>query len=50
MCVGLAARCPLPVFPCLTDICRRIATRYDKLVANYRAFVKLAVIRIWTAL
>jgi len=26
---------------------RRIATRYDKLAANYLAFVKLAAIRIW---
>ena len=27
--------------------CRRIATRYDKIAANYLAFVKLASIRIW---
>jgi len=27
--------------------CRRIATRYDKLAANYLAFVNLASIRIW---
>ncbi len=27
--------------------CRRIATRYDKLAANYLAFTKLASIRIW---
>jgi transposase len=27
--------------------CRRIATRYDKLAANYLAFVKLASIRRW---
>jgi transposase len=27
--------------------CRRIATRYDKLAANYRAFVQLASIRLW---
>src|ERR1700692_3768910 len=26
--------------------CRRIATRYDKLAANYLAFVKLAAVRI----
>ena len=26
---------------------RRIATRYDKLAANYLAFVKLACIRLW---
>ena len=27
--------------------CRRVATRYDKLAANYPAFIKLASIRIW---
>ncbi len=27
--------------------CRRIATRYDKLAANYLAMIKLATIRIW---
>jgi hypothetical protein len=27
--------------------CRRVATRYDKLAANYLACVKLASIRIW---
>jgi len=27
--------------------CRHVATRYDKLAANYLAFVKLASIRIW---
>ena len=27
--------------------CRLIATRYDKLVADYLAFIKLASIRIW---
>jgi len=27
--------------------CRRIATRYDKLAANYLAFIKLVSIRIW---
>ena len=27
--------------------CRRVAIRYDKLAANYLAFVKLASIRIW---
>jgi transposase len=26
---------------------RRIATRYDKLAANYPAFIKLASIRLW---
>jgi transposase len=27
--------------------CRRVATRYDKLAANYLAFVQLAYIRLW---
>jgi transposase len=27
--------------------CRRVATRYDKLAANYQAFIQLASIRIW---
>ena len=27
--------------------CRRVATRYDKLAANYLAFIKLAAIRLW---
>ena len=27
--------------------CRRVATRYDKLAANYLAFVKRACIRLW---
>jgi transposase len=27
--------------------CRRVATRYDKLAANYLAFIKLVSIRIW---
>jgi len=27
--------------------CGRVATRYDKLAANYLAFIKLASIRIW---
>ena len=26
---------------------RAVATRYDKLAANYLAFVKLACIRLW---
>lgn len=30
--------------------CRRVATRYDRLAANYLAFVKLASIRIWLIL
>ena len=27
--------------------CRRVATRYDRLAANYLAFIKLASIRLW---
>ena len=27
--------------------CRRIASRYDKLAANYLAFIKLASISLW---
>ena len=27
--------------------CRRVATRYDKLAANYLAFVQLASIGLW---
>ena len=27
--------------------CRRVATRYDKLAANYLAFIELAAIRVW---
>jgi transposase len=30
--------------------CRRVATRYDRLAANYLAFVQLASIRLWLAL
>jgi transposase len=30
--------------------CRRVATRYDKLAANYLAFVQLASIRLWLLL
>jgi transposase len=29
------------------DLLQRVATRYDKLAANYLAFIKLASIRIW---
>jgi transposase len=27
--------------------CRRVATRYDKLAANYLAYIQLASIRLW---
>jgi hypothetical protein len=41
--------------PCSTSLrdehavkhCRRVATRYDKLAANYLAFVQLASISMW---
>lgn len=29
--------------------CRRVATRHDKLAANYLAFEQLASIRLWLA-
>jgi transposase len=32
-----------------TKQCRRVATRYDKLAANYLAFVQLVAIRLWLA-
>ncbi len=28
-------------------LCRRVATRYDKLAANYLAFVQLGSTRLW---
>jgi transposase len=30
--------------------CRRVATRYDKLAANYLAFIQLASMRLWLRL
>jgi transposase len=30
--------------------CHRVATRYDRLAANYLAFVRLASIRLWLRL
>ena len=30
--------------------CRRVATRHDRLAANYLAFVQLASIRLWLRL
>jgi len=37
--------------PCIDLVCiaqcRRVATRYDKLAANYLAFIQLASIRLW---
>ena len=30
--------------------CRRVTTRYDRLAANYLAFVQLASIRLWLRL
>jgi hypothetical protein len=42
-------RYPAHLRPAFNKIkqCRRVATRYDKLAANYLAFIKLAAIRIW---
>jgi len=34
-------------FSTRSEHCRRVATRYDKLAANYLAFVQLASIRLW---
>ena len=31
----------------LLQQCRRVATRYDKLAANYLAFIQLASIKLW---
>ena len=46
-----ASRCRLLLqdrtWNCFAAKRRRIATRYDKLAANYLAFIKLASIRIW---
>jgi transposase len=38
-----------PMMPFFNKIkqCRRVATRYDKLAANYLAFIQLASIRLW---
>lgn len=41
------ARNPVERFFNKIKQCRRVATRYDKLAANYIAFIKLASIRIW---
>jgi transposase len=43
----LILACPRQRFFNKIKQCRRIATRYDKLAANYLALVKLAAIRIW---
>jgi transposase len=41
-------RCELSDAPFQQDQeCRRVAMRYDKLAANYRAFIQLASIRLW---
>jgi transposase len=34
----------------LRGVPRRVATRYDRLAANYLAFVQLASIRLWLRL
>jgi len=40
-------RCELTDFEWAAIRSFRVATRYDKLAANYPAFIKLASIRIW---
>jgi transposase len=44
-CVQMTVACSMAFFG--IKQCRRVATRYDKLSANYPAFIKLASIRIW---
>jgi Transposase DDE domain len=44
---GCRARNLVERFFNMIEPCRRVATRYDKLAANYLAFIKLASIRIW---
>jgi len=34
-------------FGSVAELARPVVTRYDKLAANYLAFVKLACIRLW---
>jgi transposase len=41
------ARNPVERFFNKIKHCRRVATRYDKLSANYLAFLQLASIRLW---
>jgi len=41
------ARNPVERFFNKIKACRRVGTRYDKLAANYRAFIQLASIRLW---
>jgi len=41
------ARNPVERFFNKIKQCRRVATRYDKLAANYLAFIQLASIRLW---
>jgi transposase len=37
---------PAPAFNRVKQ-CRHVATRYDKLAANYLAFIQFASIRLW---
>ncbi|SPP95443.1 protein of unknown function [Bradyrhizobium vignae] len=39
-----------PLHPLAAGWCRRMVTRYDRLAANYPAFVQLASIRLWLRL
>ena len=45
--LSVSARNPIERFFNKIKQCGRVATRYDKLAANYLVFVKLASIRIW---
>jgi transposase len=50
--IGLAVLAPNRVERFFDRInhCRRVATRYDRLAANYLAFVQLVLIRLWLRL
>jgi len=43
----LRSRAPWRDLPNNFGPCRRVATRYNKLAANYLAFVQLVSIRLW---
>nr|WP_256557423.1 transposase [Bradyrhizobium cajani] len=47
VCVSYRARNQVERFFNRIKQCRRVATRYDRLSANYLAFVQLASIRLW---
>ena len=45
--VGASSRNVVERFFNKVNQCGRVATRYDKLAANYLAFIQLASIRLW---